>query len=270
MAGLASIHFSHKALTWHSKLPLDVRHDWFKLESALLDRWSPSGDDDEPPPQPAPPAAPSSSPKGSADQTSRYVIKVQGETGKPPAYVCQAEPNNICVLADLKSAALHNEFLRSDEGTEEFLQVVFKDGSVPSWLAVHWRPATFNLGRGSEDWANVVVVPADTLKPIGVSAETPWKLTAWTVSPSGEVTPVWTSSDNSRKALTATINYENSNLRLVVDPVSYFKGHMHFPTDEKAVENLFYFRGVLELIHYFAENDSRTSQLKGMERCSLT
>lgn len=230
MAGLASIHFSHKALTWHSKLPLDVRNDWYKLESALLDRWAPSDDDENQQAQPTPPAAPSQSPSSSVDQTSIYVIKVQGETGKPPAYVCQEEPDNLCILADLKSAALHVRCYSLSGATV----LERMDGSVPSWLAVHWRPATFNLERGSEDWANVVVVPADTLKPIGVSAETPWKLTAWTVSSSGEVTPVWTGSDNSRKALTATINYENSNLRLIVDPVSYFKGHVHFPTDEKA------------------------------------
>lgn len=41
MADFAALHFSHAALSWHSRLPQDVRQDWSKLETALLDRWPP-------------------------------------------------------------------------------------------------------------------------------------------------------------------------------------------------------------------------------------
>ncbi|KAG8900915.1 hypothetical protein FRC00_010204, partial [Tulasnella sp. 408] len=41
MADFAALHFSQGALSWHSRLPRDVRQDWSKLETALLDRWPP-------------------------------------------------------------------------------------------------------------------------------------------------------------------------------------------------------------------------------------
>lgn len=47
MANLASLYFSGRALSWHAKLPLDVRQDWFKLEGALVDRWAPADEADE-------------------------------------------------------------------------------------------------------------------------------------------------------------------------------------------------------------------------------
>lgn len=47
MADFASPYFSSKALSWQSKLPLEVRQDWFKLETALAGRWGPADEDDE-------------------------------------------------------------------------------------------------------------------------------------------------------------------------------------------------------------------------------
>ncbi|KAG8907207.1 hypothetical protein FRC00_012062 [Tulasnella sp. 408] len=47
IADFASPLFSRKALLWHSRLPLDTRLDWFKLENALLEEWLPSEEDDE-------------------------------------------------------------------------------------------------------------------------------------------------------------------------------------------------------------------------------
>ncbi|KIO21304.1 hypothetical protein M407DRAFT_29080 [Tulasnella calospora MUT 4182] len=60
MADFASLYFSHRALAWHSKLPLEIRQDWFKLEASLVDRWAPAdpGEDDGWQIQPAPAAAP--------------------------------------------------------------------------------------------------------------------------------------------------------------------------------------------------------------------
>lgn len=46
VADFAAPHFSHKALLWHSRLPQDVRQDWFKLETALLERWAPPEGDE--------------------------------------------------------------------------------------------------------------------------------------------------------------------------------------------------------------------------------
>ncbi|KAG8959758.1 hypothetical protein FRC00_001279 [Tulasnella sp. 408] len=46
-ADFAAPLFWGKALWWHNKLPEDVREDWSRLETALLDRWPPQGDEDE-------------------------------------------------------------------------------------------------------------------------------------------------------------------------------------------------------------------------------
>ncbi|KAG8902435.1 hypothetical protein FRC00_007971 [Tulasnella sp. 408] len=46
MADFSSLYFSHKSLPWYSKLPIEVRQDWFKLEAALVDRWAPDDEDD--------------------------------------------------------------------------------------------------------------------------------------------------------------------------------------------------------------------------------
>lgn len=47
MADFASLYFSYETMLWHSKLPLEVRQDWAKLEEALVDRWSPTSAADE-------------------------------------------------------------------------------------------------------------------------------------------------------------------------------------------------------------------------------
>lgn len=47
MADLASLYVSSRALSWHAKLPLEVRQDWFKLEEALVDFWAPANKDVE-------------------------------------------------------------------------------------------------------------------------------------------------------------------------------------------------------------------------------
>lgn len=47
MADFASLYFSSKATSWHAKLPLEVRQDWFKLEGALVDHWAVAEEDNE-------------------------------------------------------------------------------------------------------------------------------------------------------------------------------------------------------------------------------
>lgn len=47
IADFAAPLFSRTALSWHCRLPQDVRQDWFKLEIALIDRWPPPDDGGE-------------------------------------------------------------------------------------------------------------------------------------------------------------------------------------------------------------------------------
>lgn len=47
IADFAAPQFSHKALSWHCRLPEEVQQDWSKLVIALVDRWPLLEDDDE-------------------------------------------------------------------------------------------------------------------------------------------------------------------------------------------------------------------------------
>ncbi|KAG9022446.1 hypothetical protein FS837_006355, partial [Tulasnella sp. UAMH 9824] len=106
MANFASLHYSGKALKWHSDLPLDVRQDWFKQEKALLERWPPPDDvDDEVTSiMPTPAAAPDT-----AGQTDKFcvtaVLAFSHENQNETLYVTYDDKDPGCTLTyDLESA----------------------------------------------------------------------------------------------------------------------------------------------------------------------
>ncbi|KAG8928200.1 hypothetical protein FRC01_006323 [Tulasnella sp. 417] len=74
-ADFAAPLFWGKALSWHSRLPDDVREDWSKLEVALLDRWPPPDDDDVLQIQPTPAAAPSLTRDDNANRPIEDAVK---------------------------------------------------------------------------------------------------------------------------------------------------------------------------------------------------
>ncbi|KAG9036309.1 hypothetical protein FS837_001703, partial [Tulasnella sp. UAMH 9824] len=41
MADFAATYLWQDAMWWHCRLPQDVRQDWLKLETALVDKWAP-------------------------------------------------------------------------------------------------------------------------------------------------------------------------------------------------------------------------------------
>ncbi|KAG8894648.1 hypothetical protein FRC01_012847, partial [Tulasnella sp. 417] len=86
-ADFAAPLFSGKALLWHSRLPEDVRDDWSKLEIALLERWPPPEDDNDPPIQPTPAAAPSPGLNDQSDRSVQGALKVILDLSKSVYYV---------------------------------------------------------------------------------------------------------------------------------------------------------------------------------------
>ncbi|KAG8921286.1 hypothetical protein FRC01_000324 [Tulasnella sp. 417] len=108
MADTASMFFADEALRWHSKLPLDVRQDWFKLEEALVEKWysPPDGQDNEPHIVPAAPAARVPQDKEKIIRFDHGIIKVIVEGSDTSLYMrWNQEDGDFIVTADSTHAA---------------------------------------------------------------------------------------------------------------------------------------------------------------------
>ncbi|KAG8915178.1 hypothetical protein FRC00_006911, partial [Tulasnella sp. 408] len=105
MADFAAPLFWGKALSWHLRLPQDVRQDWFKLEVALADRWPSPEDEDEPVVQPIPAAAPSLNRNDNSNRLLQGVLKVVVDGSNTEYYVKGPDGNLECHLTkDMRDA----------------------------------------------------------------------------------------------------------------------------------------------------------------------
>ncbi|KAG8923166.1 hypothetical protein FRC01_013129, partial [Tulasnella sp. 417] len=104
MADFAAGYFWQKAMSWHCRLPPDVRQDWLKLEIALVDRWPPPEDDDEPQTTPTPAAAPSLNRDDKLDPLSQSVLKVVWDQSDTDYYLTRPPP--VCEVTRDKDQAL--------------------------------------------------------------------------------------------------------------------------------------------------------------------
>ncbi|KAG8932384.1 hypothetical protein FRC01_014336, partial [Tulasnella sp. 417] len=96
MADFAGTYFWQKALLWHSRLPQDVRHDWYKLGTVLLDRWPPPEEDDEPQIKPTPAAAPSLGLNDQSNRPMQGIMKVIIDQSKSVYYVTFTDCGVAC------------------------------------------------------------------------------------------------------------------------------------------------------------------------------
>ncbi|KAG8944437.1 hypothetical protein FRC04_001811 [Tulasnella sp. 424] len=140
MANFASLHYSGKALKWHSALPLDIRQDWFKQEMALLERWPPPADesDDEQAESsivPTPAAASLlSAPAGKASEIGvLQFVSISGNEN--PAYIAGPDAEGRCTLTTEVGEALRLRWDRSVNSGSRILEWV---DSGSKWLAIHW------------------------------------------------------------------------------------------------------------------------------------
>lgn len=189
MADFASLYFSYKALSWHSKLPLDIRQDWFKLEGALVDRWAPADEGDNLQIQPAPAAAAIPPDRGDGDRAVCGFLKVIRDNDPvASSYVTFNSRNySVCTLTDDRESALR---VRCTSLSRLGLLEWINDSSC-SWLAVHWTRPNPSIKRGSSDATYLTIVQSNNLKSSWPCDSEPWQLMQCTVSPSGEVTPSW-------------------------------------------------------------------------------
>ncbi|KAG9031815.1 hypothetical protein FS837_002884 [Tulasnella sp. UAMH 9824] len=188
-ADFATPLFSGKALSWHSRLPEDVREDWSKLEIALLDRWPPSDDHEKPQIQPTPAAAaPSQDRDDKANHRIQSVLKVVLDEFNKAYYL-----KSFGEWCDLTSD--RNEALRVGcNSLSSATQLERIDDPRHSWLAVQWQFHTRVIGKGSTYFGKVTLIDSDTLKSSWHNSE-PFQVNIWTVLPNGEVIPVWKKDD---------------------------------------------------------------------------
>lgn len=218
MADLASLYFSSRALSWHAKLPLDVRQDWFRLEESLVDFWAPANN---PQIQPAPAAAPKQVGADGRDSVLHGVLKaVPDGLGSKPSFLTSG--TGTCTLSEDRGSALHVRF--SSRSKHRLLEC--DSGSICSWLAIHWRDVKPDFSGGSGNWAAPAIVSSDNLRS-SASLGGPWQLMWCTVSSTGEVTPVWKQMDNS-EGIPLCVFLGSNCVWLVVDPEVYSRqAHRH-------------------------------------------
>ncbi|KAG8919130.1 hypothetical protein FRC01_001467, partial [Tulasnella sp. 417] len=108
MADFASLYFSSKTLSWHSKLPLEARQDWFKLEEALVNRWASANQDDDSHIRPVPAAAPNPVRGDVSSSVVHGVLKVVPyDTLVTPSYIQFATGWRNCGSTEDRKGALH-------------------------------------------------------------------------------------------------------------------------------------------------------------------
>ncbi|KAG8965293.1 hypothetical protein FRC05_003298 [Tulasnella sp. 425] len=153
MADFASLHFSGKALKWHSDLSPDVRQDWFKQEKALLERWPPPADDSDKEeaeaaivPTPAAASLPSQSTDEGKLSDIGVVQFVPISGGEESMYIAEPDDGGECRLTTEVEKALRLRWDRSVDSGSRVLEWV---GSGSKWLAIHWIKTDLSFKQGS-------------------------------------------------------------------------------------------------------------------------
>lgn len=217
MADFASIYFLDEALAWYCHLPQDVQESWPKLQAALVDRWSLSGDQCQPKTQNEPAAAAAPSPKGNEkkDYLERGILKAVVTGDNQPYYVHIKPGAKTCTLTEDAENALRFRF--DSHASIKVLECIDRDPY--SWLAIHWDQSDPNVGRGSVHWSQLTIVDSETLKsPAGNSG--PLQFLTCRVSSSGEATCLWRNG-NTETAMTLLSKGKGAGLYSVPDPEAY-------------------------------------------------
>ncbi|KAG8981725.1 hypothetical protein FRB90_007055 [Tulasnella sp. 427] len=228
MANFASLHFSGRALKWQSDLALDVRHDWIKLEKALLERWPPPdvGSDDEHEAQtiPTPAAAKSHSIENEAvSDLGILELVYEDEAGFTQSkYLGTAiSSKGSCCFEQEISKAMKVRWGRS-LGTEPRIMECLKDSRY-LWLALAWTYSDPEFGQGSNQWARITTADPLTLTTEAFRLDTNcaeglFRVAAWKVDSEQNIVPVWKWKD---EVFSLTVFEEKDFAYAAVDPVAY-------------------------------------------------
>lgn len=224
LAHFASLHMTGTALRWHIRLPLDVQRDWFLLEAALVERWSPPGEVQEDAQAPYPAPAPIFD-----ELTDRSVcgtLKFVADKSDATCYVSEViGSDGACNLTtDIKKA------LRLRFGPQSRVYIMeLMHGSRYSWLGVHWRNLEPNIGKGCREAAKLSVIDSETLVA-SFKGKGPFRFAVWDIMHDGGVRISWkTSKSDERIQLSAFID-SWPDLYLTSDADSYSK---EFPTERR-------------------------------------
>lgn len=217
IADFAAPLFSRTALSWHCRLPQDVRQDWFKLEIALIDRWPPPDDGGEPQIRPTPAAAPSLNHNDRSDRQLCGRLKLVLDQSSTTYYV--APPRPVCDLVRNTNQALR---VRCNSFSGATLLEPLSH-SCHSWLAVQWGTSNPNIEKGSTDSARVTYVDSAALKSAW-SQRYPFQLLTCSVLANGELIPVWKKDASGTKSLSLFVGGSGRCFYLVPDTVVYGRG----------------------------------------------
>ncbi|KAG9044256.1 hypothetical protein FS837_008552 [Tulasnella sp. UAMH 9824] len=227
IANYASLHFSGKALRWHSQLPPDVRRDWAKLEMALLDQWpSPDVADSEDSMQvpivPTPAAAPHKSNSIATNQASNQgVIKVVSFDSGKVFYLAQLDSGGKCGLTKEIGSALHVSMdLNTNPHILELSPTHGKPRYRSSWVGIHWLVAEPEIRTGSQHWGRIALVDSITMKSSWTQGPHGARITTWDIAMGGDLRPAWF-EDDQETLLDVFIAESGLEITIVADPGGY-------------------------------------------------
>ncbi|KAG8999219.1 hypothetical protein FRB90_012130, partial [Tulasnella sp. 427] len=225
MADFASPLFSRQAMVWYTRLPQDVREDWFKLQTDLLERWPPPEEAEGTRVKPTPAAAGPSQLLGTTSKPLEGVIKIVGASSAPALYLENATRRGICSVTRQIANALR---VRCCHLSDTILLECTNDPDC-SWLAVHWTKPVPKIGNGSTDTAFITLVDPKTLKS-NWDVDSPYRPVMGSVSTDSELLLTWKLSNGSTIPL-HVFTLIGLTINLVSDPLA-FRAKVH---DEETV-----------------------------------
>lgn len=220
MADFASLCFSNEALKWHSRLPTDVQEDWFKLEAALVDRWSMEEDDsgcvEIQPIQPTLAAAPIQVIKEGFDAAKCGVLRVVIQGYSASGLYLAGNGSDACELTNTIGDALRIRLGRQSE----FVIMEVIGAPYHSWVGIHWSRKNPHIGQGSYDYARFSLVDSQDLRSSYGTAKGPFQLAMLDILKDGRVVSQWYKNGN--KAMLGGFVTGNQ-LCIAPDPIAYKK-----------------------------------------------
>ncbi|KAG8989792.1 hypothetical protein FRB90_002060 [Tulasnella sp. 427] len=210
MADFASPLFSRQALVWYTRLPQDVREEWFQLQTSLLEKWSPPEYDEGVEPTPA--AAAPSHPLGLSSKPLEGVIKIIRAISAPVLYLEHKGRNATCTVTENIADALRVRCHRLSDS----ILLECTDDPDRSWLAVHWTAPQVVIGNGPKQFSEITLIDPKTLKSTW-GANYPYRPMTGSVSADMELNLSWKLGDGPVIPLHASIS-NALFINLVYDP----------------------------------------------------
>ncbi|KAG8989793.1 hypothetical protein FRB90_002061 [Tulasnella sp. 427] len=221
IADFAALSFSHEALLWHCRLPLDVRRDWFKLEGRAAGEVGPWGRSGTKPPS----HDKSTHPRGG-------VIKVVTDHSDSPCYVGLNARLGNATLTDKVEDALYVKCRVLSQNVNVFECSDFRSYA---WLGVQWSSEPYEMRDGATEFAELVLVDPTRFKTSWDEGRE-FQPFAYTLSTDNQLAPYWRKDNDLEATAFHVFVGDSSWLSLTPSPAAFSESH---PTAKKAVEAIY-------------------------------